>query len=126
MKKILLLLAIIISVQSIKSEVLLTQNSVDQEKVYTRVPFGDPFIMLWVGKYYAYGTNARDRFIAYVSNVLLTWSIPSGLKNGLVLDKADSWADRWFWAPEVYYVTGNSICIILPTNISVLQQVNRH
>jgi beta-xylosidase len=42
----------------------------------------------------------------FVSDDLLTWTTPEGLENGLALNKADVWADRWFWAPEVYAVKG--------------------
>lgn len=71
-----------------------------------KVPFGDPFILLWHGKYYAYGTLAADGIAVYVSDDLLTWSIPEGVPNGLALNKNDVWADRSFWAPEVYSVNG--------------------
>ncbi|MDR2147140.1 MAG: glycoside hydrolase family 43 protein [Tannerella sp.] len=67
------------------------------------VSFGDPFIMLHDGTYYAYGTSSPDGIIVYTSNDLKTWQIP---ENNLALNKADVWADRWFWAPEVYHVNG--------------------
>lgn len=70
------------------------------------VPFGDPFIMLHDGTYYAYGTHAADGIEVYVSDDLKTWRGPVGVKNGLALHKDDVWADRWFWAPEVYHVNG--------------------
>ncbi|MCX5789861.1 MAG: glycoside hydrolase family 43 protein [Elusimicrobia bacterium] len=74
----------------------------------TKVPLGDPFILLWNGKYYAYGTgvNSDQGIAVFVSDDLLTWQGPVGATNGLALDKADVWADRWFWAPEVYHVNG--------------------
>ncbi len=71
-----------------------------------KVPFGDPFIMLWEGKYYAYGTHSADGIEVLVSEDLLTWSVPASRPNGMSLNKADVWADRWFWAPEVYAVNG--------------------
>ncbi|MDR2805307.1 MAG: family 43 glycosylhydrolase, partial [Dysgonamonadaceae bacterium] len=67
------------------------------------VSFGDPFIMLHNGTYYAYGTSSPDGIIVYTSGDLATWQIP---ENNLALSKADVWADRWFWAPEVYYING--------------------
>lgn len=70
------------------------------------VPFGDPFILLWEGKYYAYGTQSKDGIAVYVSDDLKTWKIPSSANDGLALNKADVWADRWFWAPEVYFIKG--------------------
>ncbi|MFZ5431501.1 MAG: glycoside hydrolase family 43 protein [Bacteroidota bacterium] len=71
-----------------------------------KVPFGDPFILLHEGTYYAYGTHGADGIEVYVSDDLLTWRGPVGVKNGLALHKDDVWGNRWFWAPEVYYVNG--------------------
>lgn len=62
--------------------------------------------MLWEGKYYAYGTLASDGIVVYVSDDLLSWSVPRNIPNGLALRKEDVWSDRWFWAPEVYFVKG--------------------
>lgn len=67
-----------------------------------KVPLGDPFIMLWEGKYYAYGTYSNDGIAVYVSDDLLTWTG----NTSLALHKDEVWADRWFWAPEVYAVNG--------------------
>lgn len=65
------------------------------------VPLGDPFILLYNGTYYAYGTHGDQGIEVYTSDDLLTWKY-----KGLALNKEDSWADRWFWAPEVYFVNG--------------------
>lgn len=71
------------------------------EFTYTMpVTLGDPFIMLHDGVYYAYGTNAERGIEVYTSDDLALWS----KAQSLALDADDSWADRWFWAPEVYYV----------------------
>lgn len=67
------------------------------------VPYGDPFILLHDGTYYAYGTSAGNGISVLTSNDLSAWDTP---QNPLALDKKDVWADRWFWAPEVYYVNG--------------------
>lgn len=64
------------------------------------VPLGDPFIMLHDDTYYAYGTNAEDGIEVYTSHDLLIWE----KHPTLALHKDNSWADRWFWAPEVYYI----------------------
>lgn len=64
------------------------------------VSFGDPFIMLHNDTYYAYGTNAADGIEVYTSNNLMTWTKATDL----ALHKDNSWANRWFWAPEVYYI----------------------
>lgn len=79
-----------------------TDNTSTQPEIINKVPFGDPFIMLWEGKYYAYGTLASDGIAVFVSDDLLTWSSTTSL----ALHKDDVWADRWFWAPEVYPVNG--------------------
>ncbi len=75
-----------------------------REPVETKVFFGDPFILLHGDTYYAYGTSADDGIAVFVSQDLLSWESVPG--NRLALNKQDSWADRWFWAPEVYYVNG--------------------
>lgn len=69
----------------------------------TDVPLllGDPFIMLHDGTYYAYGTHADEGIEVYTSDDLKTWKY-----KGMALQKKDVWADRWFWAPEVYEVNG--------------------
>lgn len=64
------------------------------------VPFGDPFILLHKGVYYAYGTNAGEGIEVYTSNNLKEWT----LAPRLALHKDDSYGGRWFWAPEVYCV----------------------
>lgn len=77
-----------------------TANHNNMEAENERIPLGDPFIMFYDNTYYAYGTHARDGIEVYTSHDLLTWK-----KNEqLALHKADTWADRWFWAPEVYHV----------------------
>lgn len=70
------------------------------------VPLGDPFILTWQGKYYAYGTSSPNGIVVYVSDDLKNWSSPTGVTNGLALNKDDVYADRWFWAPEVYAING--------------------
>lgn len=84
----------------------LTCDDPKPDSVVSKVPFGDPFVMLWKDTYYAYGTVSPDGIAVYVSDDLLTWSVPNGVASGLALNKADVWGDRWFWAPEVYYVNG--------------------
>ncbi len=70
------------------------------------VPLGDPFIILYNDTYYAYGTNAENGIEVFVSTDLKSWKRPEGINQGLALYKDDVWADRKFWAPEVYYVKG--------------------
>ncbi|MEL7586250.1 MAG: glycoside hydrolase family 43 protein [Prolixibacteraceae bacterium] len=76
------------------------------EPVVSKVPLGDPFIMLYEGQYYAYGTLSENGIAVFVSDDLQNWSAPDNLPGGLALKKEDVWADRWFWAPEVYHVNG--------------------
>lgn len=74
-----------------------------QQNEASPVLFGDPFILLHDGVYYAYGTQGANGIPVYTSDDLLTWETPA---RKLALHKDDVWADRWFWAPEVYYVNG--------------------
>ncbi|MGN0852367.1 MAG: family 43 glycosylhydrolase [Kiritimatiellia bacterium] len=70
-----------------------------------RVPFADPFILLDGGTYYAYGTCSENGIGVAVSANLETWRLGVGRSAGnLALDKADSFGDKWFWAPEVYRI----------------------
>lgn len=71
-----------------------------------KVPLGDPFILLWENTYYAYGTLSPNGIAVFVSDDLQTWKAPEGLKDGVALHKDDVWGDKWFWAPEVYFVNG--------------------
>jgi len=105
---VLLLFGSIYSCSDVKGSANACLNCNDslQDTGVSQVPFGDPFIMLWKGTYYAYGTLSPDGIAVYASDDLLTWSVPSGVRNGLALNKADVWGDRWFWAPEVYYING--------------------
>lgn len=64
------------------------------------VPLGDPFIMLHNNKYYAYGTHSDSGIEVYISDDLKIWE----KQPRLALSKEDSYADRWFWAPEIYYI----------------------
>ena len=63
------------------------------------VQLADPFIMLDGDTYYAYGTHASSGIEVFTSNDLKEWTF-----QGLALQSKDVWADRWFWAPEVYKV----------------------
>ena len=78
----------------------------NQEEVVVKnnklVRFGDPFIMLHEDTYYAYGTNADNGIEVYTSDDLLVWE----KVNELALDKKNTTEERWFWAPEVYYING--------------------
>ncbi len=71
-----------------------------------KVPFGDPFIMLHDGKYYAYGTHGSDGIEVYTSDNLNVWEGPLGVNSGYALHKNDVLGEKWFWAPEVYFING--------------------
>jgi beta-xylosidase len=77
--------------------------TVAQQKESSPVLLGDPFILLHDGVYYAYGTQDANGIRVYTSDDLLTWKTPA---RKLALSKEDVWADRWFWAPEVYFLKG--------------------
>jgi beta-xylosidase len=78
-------------------------NSRDAGAVADPVLFGDPFIMLHDGTYYAYGTHAPNGIEVYTSTDLRVWEKAPGL----ALQAGDSWSAEprnTFWAPEVYYI----------------------
>lgn len=82
-----------------------TNNTAKENSAQTSqavVPLADPFIMLYNNVYYAYGTGAPDGIEVYTSADLKKWQ----KEPKLALHKDDTWADRWFWAPEVYHVNG--------------------
>lgn len=93
-------LALLVQVVSCKAKDNEKRPIDDKTPEIVKVPLGDPFIMLWEGKYYAYGTYSDDGIAVFVSDDLIQWSST----NSLALHKDDVWADRWFWAPEVYHV----------------------
>jgi arabinan endo-1,5-alpha-L-arabinosidase len=68
----------------------------------THVPLADPFILTYDNKYYAYGTSDPNGIVVYTSDDLKYWT----KEPDLALHKDGSYADRRFWAPEVYRVNG--------------------
>ncbi len=82
---------------------------------------GDPFIMCYEDTYYAYGTQAENGIVVYTSDDLIEWSKMSRL----ALNKEDSFGEKWFWAPEVYfmnekfymyYSADEHICVAISTS----------
>ena len=71
-----------------------------EETVSTVLPIADPYILCYKDMYYAYGTSRGDGFEVYSSKDLKSWRRAANL----ALSKEDSYGDKWFWAPEVYYV----------------------
>jgi beta-xylosidase len=78
----------------------------DQETKQILVPLADPYILLYDGMYYAYGTGADKGVEVMTSSDLKTWKRTANTPSGLALYKDDSYGEKWFWAPEVYYVNG--------------------
>jgi beta-xylosidase len=73
------------------------------ERVASYVPLADPFILSHEGVYYAYGTHSDDGIPVYTSHDLVLWNRHSTP----ALSKDNSYGDKWFWAPEVYYKPEN-------------------
>ena len=68
-----------------------------------KVSLADPFILLYDGVYYAYGTGAGSGIEVWTSRDLSTWERAKGnARDGLALHRTDVWGEKWFWAPEVY------------------------
>ncbi len=69
------------------------------------LPLADPYILFHDGVYYAYGTSSDNGFEAYYTDRadLKYWK----KHPRRILSKEDSYADRWFWAPEVFYNSKN-------------------
>ena len=66
----------------------------------------DPYVLYHDGQYYLYGTGGEDGIKVYISTNLAKWTDARGATNGYALHKDDVFGDKWFWAPEVYYLDG--------------------
>lgn len=78
-------------------------------KADDRLPLADPYILPEGGVYYAYGTYSRHGIAVATSKDLKKWKLGVGKSRlGLALHKDDSFADKWFWAPEVYKRADNT------------------
>lgn len=80
--------------------------NMDKKAVFPNIR--DPFILVYEGRYYLYGTRSEttwglaDGFDCYVSNDLRNWTmIPYIFRND-----GTFWADRSYWAPECYEMDG--------------------
>jgi len=67
----------------------------------------DPYILPFDGNYYMYGTRGFNYtgFDVYVSSDLENWSEPKSVFEGY----DGFWADKEFWAPEVYEYNGKFV-----------------
>lgn len=70
------------------------------EVLSATLPIADPYILLYNGTYYAYGTSVGNGFEVYYSDDLKSWKRSASL----ALSEKDSYGDHNFWAPEVYYI----------------------
>ena len=91
LKKMLLMLLCVVSVN---------MTALGKELVSDVLPIADPYILFYNDTYYAYGTSRADGFEVYSSKDMKSWE----RSPRLALSKEDSYGDKWFWAPEVYYV----------------------
>lgn len=53
-----------------------------KEQTELKIPFGDPFILLYQDTYYAYGTLDADGIAVYTSTDLIHWKVPENLPDG--------------------------------------------
>jgi beta-xylosidase len=90
----------------LSSFIFLISISIISQESFKNVPLADPFILLYEGTYYAYGTGSPDGIEVITSNDLINWNRVDNGRNGLALHKNDSYGEKWFWAPEVYFVNG--------------------
>ena len=74
----------------------------------TDINIRDPFVLVHGGKYYLYGTRGAtcwgpaDGFDVYVSEDMREWGGPHEIFH----NDGTFWADRNYWAPEVYLYRG--------------------
>lgn len=70
----------------------------------TEINIRDPFVLVWEGTYYLYGTRGAtcwgmaDGFDGYVGTDLENWDGPFEVFH----NDGTFWADRNYWAPEVF------------------------
>lgn len=69
----------------------------------------DPYVLLYDGKYYMYGTRSETAFVGeaygfdvYVSSDLENWSEPYEVFHR----PKNFWSNKSYWAPEVYAIDG--------------------
>lgn len=82
------------------------QNKVYDNTVGLVPDCADPYILKYNGMYYLYGTGGNDGIKVYQSSDMITWSKAVGATSGYALHKNSVWGEKWFWAPEVYYLNG--------------------
>ena len=84
------------------------------------LPIADPYVMLYEGKYYAYGTGGTvegEGFACFSSDDLKNWT-----REGQALSAADSYGTWGFWAPTTSNRKRSFICSTPPRSISAWQR----
>ena len=102
MKRNILLLLIAIAIIGSCRQSVKANASAESKRCAEHVTLADPFIMLYNDTYYAYGTYSDNGIAVFTSENLESWK----KEPALALDKKDSYGEKWFWAPEVYYING--------------------
>ncbi len=90
--------------RSIAEKVDHKQGDITVVSDHVPVSLADPFILHYKDTYYAYGTSSDNGFEVYYSDNLHSWK----KHNQMLLKKEDSFGEKWFWAPEVYYNASNN------------------
>ncbi|MDR0714177.1 MAG: glycoside hydrolase family 43 protein [Bacteroidales bacterium] len=80
----------------------LGNGEINSAQLPAKVPLADPFILYDNNKYYAYGTSDPNGIAVYTSDDLKYWT----KEPDLALHKDNSYGNRHFWAPEVYFIKG--------------------
>ncbi|MBD1432126.1 family 43 glycosylhydrolase [Sphingobacterium sp. DN00404] len=74
-------------------------SAAKEEEMLNAIPLADPFILYHDHVYYAYGTSSDKGFEVFLSDDLHEWK----KHPEMLLKKENSFGEKWFWAPEVYY-----------------------
>lgn len=94
-----LLIALAITCNSKNADERKEDTAKDSTIITEYVPIADPFILFHDSIYYAYGTSTDKGFEVYYSDNLRSWK----KHPEMLLKREDSYGEKWFWAPEVYY-----------------------
>lgn len=75
------------------------------------LPIADPYVMLYDGKYYAYGTGGTvegEGFACFSSDDLKSWT-----REGQALSATDSYGTWGFWAPSLLHRVEEEVLSVL-------------
>lgn len=88
----------------IKIDTIIKKDTIT-ETILKKIGIADPYILLYDGVYYAYGTaNTKLGFPVYTSENLKIWEY-----KGYALSVEDTHHQSLFWAPEVYYIDNHFV-----------------